>query len=428
VPLYLLTLTTVWREKETENESIFAQLNRELDEHGLSEEEKKEILRELLKKYALLILESANIAVKRSVHAKGAFSPQINVEDIRLAAEIVGVTNVKPEIIKKARDEAAQWLLKEGPDGTWGWGSKFDPQDLEGSIVKTWSTAMAIKSLLRAKISPEPHQIKKGVVWLLENRISEPHSCWARLPPIYKDRQYGDCLKPNTYETSCVLLALLEAKAKEVSSCDKSIIEDGIENLKSYQMEEGYWTVYLTDESQHYDKANIGATSLALTAISRARKNGIRVDGLEKAIEKTAEWLRNQQNPHSGEWSEIGQEPSNTAKTCDAIRALIEIGDQKNKKAINRGIHWLLRNQGVEEDGRGWGWRKTSENETIIASNVENTAFAITVLLRADKKPNSASIQTGLRWLFAHKKGDNWGEYTPRVIIALSEYLTRLGN
>jgi hypothetical protein len=393
------------------------QLNRELDETGLTEAEKKEILRKLTEKYALLLLESAESAVQRGGN-------RIELEDLRKAAEIVGITCINLERIKEIRDEAAAWLINESSDGIWGWWSSLDPPDLNGPIKKIWSTAISLRSLLRAGVEAETSHILNGIMWLLDNRIPGLDPCWARLPNIYRDKSYGDCLLPNAYETSCVLLALIEAM--NVSCCDKQVIQAGVENLLRHQ-HEGYWSIFLTPQSPNYGRPDLGATSLALTTIARAKTNGFETSGIEGAISDAANWLTKQQRDREtcGAWGEPEDRLGSTAKTSDAIRALIESGVPQAKRAIDAGVSWLLRNQGVFEDGRGWGWRRQQDGQ-LIASDVANTAFAVAALLRAGKQTNCASIQTAFRWLINHRRGNNWGADTPRVILAFSEYVNSI--
>jgi hypothetical protein len=399
-----------------ENESILVQLTQELDKYTLSEKEKKEILEKVLQKYANLLMQSAINAVHRN---KGSM-PVIDLEDVKRAAELVGLTSISLEEVTRSVKEAVNWLLQKGPNGTWGWWSMLDPPDLKDSIVKIWSTAIAIRSLLRAGLSPMNPQIVKGVGWLMENRVPDQKPCWALLPRIYDNRRYSNYLLPNTYETSCVLLTLQEAR--KVSSCDKRIVRDGIENLVNHQRKRGFWPIFLYKEQDGRDDSDIGATSLALTAVSRARKNEVVVPGHAEAINKAAEWLRSKQRT-CGSWGDVEHTLGCTTKTCDAIRALVESETPESQKTIKLGADWLLTNQSVVEDGRGWGWRKTDEDNRLIASTVENTAFAIIALLKAGQSASSVPIQLGLRWLLGRQHDGNWSEDTPRVIIALSEYL-----
>jgi hypothetical protein len=402
-----------------ESESIFLELKEELKKYDLPEGEKKEMLKRLMQKYARLLMQSTMSAVERN----GGTPAVIDLPDIKRAADLIGIATINPDTVKRAVADAGNWLLGQGPNGTWGWWSALDPPDLKGSIVKIWSTAISIKSLLRAKIGSDTVQIAKGVEWLQENRISDREPCWALLPRMYDYRRYGYYLSPNTYETSCVLLALQEAKVANISSCKKRIIEDGVANLVSYQRNLGSWPIFLTKEREGNDDSDIGATGLALMALSRARKNGL-IAGSEAdmAIAKAATFLIQRQR-ECGAWGDVVNTLGSTTKTCDAIRALVESGAQGCQPTIGLGVNWLLRNQGLEEDGRGWGWRKTDEDSRLIASTVENTAFAVIALLRAGQPTTSVSIQAGLRWLLDYGRNGNWFEDTPRVIIALSEYL-----
>lgn len=404
-----------------EEESFYVQLSAELEKlaGGLSESKKREILVVLLQKYAHLLLCSAESAIKRN----GGTPASIDLDDIKYAANLLGITKINQKTVEKSRDEAIQWLLKRGSNGTWGWWSHLDSPDLRNCIVKIWSTAISLKALLRAGVAKDNPQIVKGVGWLIENRVPDNHACWSLLPRIYNDKRYAHWRHPNTYETSCVLMALQEAE--NVVSCDKRIIREGIKNLIDHQRKDGYWPIFLASESRAYDDSDVGATSLASTAISRAIETGFASRDARGKVVKSVEWLLSKQREKCGAWGDDPKVPGSTAKTCDAMRAIVESGidNQQSRKSIKNGIKWLLENQGDREDGRGWGWRKTDEDKKLIASTIENTAFAVNTLLRSGQSHSTVPIQTGLMWLLDHQIEGHWSEHTPRAILALSQYL-----
>ena len=127
-----------------------------------------------------------------------------------------------------------------------------------------------------------------------------------------------------------------------------------------------------------------------------------------------------------GSWGGHGDSLGTTTKTCGAIKALVETNPEKYKDHIENGVQWLLNTQDVVENGHGGRWRKTI-NDTVIASSIENTALAVTALLRYGKSYTSVPIQMGIHWLLQHKAlSGGWREDTIRVVNALSEYLKKL--
>ena len=397
--------------------NILELLNRELEECDLSEEKKKDIRDKVSQKYFELLNQSAANADRRN----GGSESSISLQDVKDAIKFVQLTTIPPEKVKFAIDQAADWLLQRGQNGTWGWYSAMDPSELKESIIKIWSTAITIRALLRAGISSGHPQVEKGVKWLIDNKLTGQKASWGILPKIYYSEKYMHYFLANTYETSCVLLTLLENE--DIQSLYKDVIHDGIDTLLLHQRKSGGWSIFLSEEQESYDDSDTGATSLALTTISRALKyKSVDYGKVHSSIDDAAAWLRSKQR-ESGAWGDFVHTQGCTTKTCDAIRALAESGPIGSYKSINLGVIWLLENQGATEEGRGWSWSKTDEDKKSAVSTVENTAFAIIALLKAHQRVDSAAVQMGIRWLLSRQKDNNWSGDTQRVIFALSAYL-----
>jgi hypothetical protein len=332
--------------------------------------------------------------------------------------------------VKNSLNEGIDYLIRTSQNGVWGWWCELDPQQYKNNIKKIWSTGATIKALIRAGMNPNNQLIKNGVAWLLDNKVIATATsgtrgpAWARMPIIYKKEIDQHFFIPNTHETSCVLLALLENE--DLIGSKNTIIIDSVRNLVRFN-HRGYWPTYLTKpserphDSRHKD---LEASCLALTLLGRARDKGFDIDNLDRKIEQTCQWVKNRQNK-CGSWGELDDSLGTTTKTCGAIKALVENDPEQYKDKINKGVQWLLKNQDITENGHVGGW-KTTKNDTSIASNIENTALAVTALLRYGKSHTSVPVQMGIQWLLKHKElGDGWREDTLRVTNALSEYLKK---
>jgi len=400
-----------------ETESVVNTLRAELEKHELSTDEKKRIMRKLMEDYSAILAKSYEKALQRC----GDISMlQVYPEDVAVAAADLRFEMIGSARVREAIDDSSEYLREIGQDGKWGWWSWIDPPDLKSAITKIWSTALTIRSLIRAGVSSTHPQIAKGISWLLDNKIQNQPASWARLPAMYVEEHNSDCSVPNTYETCCVLLTLLEIS--EVQTSVRQIVFDAIKNLVAKQHEKGYWSALLTEEMHLSGQPDNGATSMALKTITRAKNHGFETADGNRAGGKATEWLKSQQRI-CGAWGDTHDEVGNTSKTSDVIRALAESDELKNRENIDKGAEWLIRNQGIEEDGKGWGWRRTDQAGRLVASNIENTAAALIALLRAGYSPDAAPIQGAAVWLLHHMNNDNWSADTPRVILALCEYL-----
>jgi hypothetical protein len=409
-----------------EQGSILARVEKEFEERKLSENERKELLKKLWEKYASLLLES----VEQSRLRRPDGPTRIEPADVKLAAEIVGAVIIDERIVEESIKKAKEWLIKQSRDGIWGWWSSFDPPTLRDSIMKIWSTAISIKALLRTRMPANAPQVACGIAWLIENRALGLDPCWSALPNMYRGKGYDYYLTPNTYETSCVLTTLMEVP--EPSSSLRNIIQMGLENLIHFQRKGGYWPIFLTKEEEGRDDADVGATSLASIAVSRAKTKAFDCEKMNESIISSVEWLVANRRRGCGSWGDLNypQKHGNTAKTCDALRALAEskirrARDESVTDIIDDARKWLLNNQGVVEDGRGWGWRRTDEDQKLVASTVDNTAFALIGLLKAGQSARSVAIQQGISWLlYRQSENGDWKADTPRVMLSLAEYLS----
>ena len=340
-------------------------------------------------------------------------------------------TRIITDTVTNSLNEGIDYLIHTSQNGVWGWWCALDPPKYKNDIKKIWSTAATIKALIRARMDPNNPLIQNGVAWLLDNTVIATAAsgtrgpAWARMPMTYKDEIDPHFFVPNTHETSCVLLALLENE--DLVSPENTIILDAVRNLVRFN-HRGYWPTYLTKpaerphDSRHKD---LEATCLALTVLGRVREKGFDIDNVDRKMEQTCQWVKNRQNK-CGSWGEHGDSLGTTIKTCGAIKALVETNPEKYKDHIENGVQWLLNTQDVMENGHGGRWRKTI-NDTVIASSIENTALAVTALLRYGKSYTSVPIQMGIHWLLQHKAlSGGWREDTIRVVNALSEYLKKL--
>jgi hypothetical protein len=340
-------------------------------------------------------------------------------------------TRIITDKVQNSLNEGIDYLIRTSQNGVWGWWCALDPHQYKNNIKKIWSTAATIKALIRAGMDPNHPLIKNGVAWLLDNKVIATAAsgtrgpAWARMPMIYKEEIDQHFFIPNTHETSCVLLALLENE--DIISPENTIIIDAVRTLVRFN-HRGYWPTYLTKpaerphDSRHKD---LEATCLALTLLGRVHEKGFDIDNVDRKIDQTCKWVKNRQNK-CGSWGELEDSSGTTTTTCGAIKALVENDPEQYQNHIQNGVQWLLNNQDLIENGHDGRWR-TTKNDTVIASTIENTALAITALLRYGQSYTSVPVQMGIQWLLQHKElGDGWREDTLRVVNALSEYLKQL--
>ena len=196
------------------------------------------------------------------------------------------------------------------------------------------------------------------------------------------------------YITALSVLALIELHKKGGADSEiQLLIEKGIEWLCATQNPDGGCREAL----------NLNVWDTALSIIALTEVDAKYTDNSE-TVNKAAQWLVDHQNDDGG-WAFSGMRESSLPSDADdtalatlaIIRAKLTSADAKS--AIQRGIEWLKRNQGV--DG-SWSTYQPGQGDVGCVSI---TAHAIEALL-ADGD-NEVSVNRGIRWLRAtiHRDG-----------------------
>ncbi len=318
------------------------------------------------------------------------------------------IKEIPKEDINESIEKGKQYLINEkNLEGLWGWPAWFEPEELkhEKSLSKIWTTAINLRALVRNGYPKDAPDINYGIQWLLNNKT--PSEGWATLPQHYVQKYPDLCLRPNPYETSCALLTLLEVREKVPN---ESIL-DVVRLIESYQRDAGDWPIRFTPEEKQCGYTDVGATAITLGALVRTKM------GNPDVINRGIAWLKENQNSDGG-WGQKANTASETTKTCDALRALLEAGVNSKERCIRESATWLDNHQVARvggENREGWVCTKLELNGQLEYGIMQNTAFAITALLRAGFTQRLPSIQAALRWIISvgNQSSNAWREKPP---------------
>lgn len=319
---------------------------------------------------------------------------------------------------RNAMERGIEWLKREHKTSTGGWG--WFPEGIAGylseglkrtlredlSFTRAWDTSMAIRALSKtAKGKLDSSIISAGIGWLTKAINSD--GGWGPFPQAYKT-QCPDCpCSSNTHDTSCTIIALLDAGKKPQSQAILKAISLLMNSGRHWESLRGpVWCDHPGQDPSSDNPPTPNATSCALLALLKANKPQ-RFDAL---LLKQPHGF---QNP-SGGWGVLGRR-SGTVESSYALMALAESNACEND-VIQRGVKWLKRTQ--KEDG-GWGRaRPHSESE------VEPCALAIIALLKFLSSKDK-TLQNGVRWLVSKQDNDNWNADTSLSVIALHDFVSK---
>ena len=328
------------------------------------------------------------------------------VPDLIVTAEIFRLS----EEAQKAIEKGIEWL-KQSRKATGGWGwvpekifkekhylskLKDDPY-----LTRAWDTAMAIRALLTVEEKPDQEMILEAINWLKQNRNND--GSWGLLPPTYPKQFITNReTRSNTPDTSCVIIALLDAR--KYLDIIPELISKGVNLLMDSETELSWlspvWCEYLGEKRSEDNPPTRKATSMALVALLKADKRPSFGDFVNKRP-----------------WDSWDLVPSRieVEETSYMVIALSEGNEGADARYKSIGWFKLVQNA----DG-GWGLTKDDKE-----SEIESTALAITALLRAGESSKDITVRNGVKWLLSKQVNDNWGSDTPLVILTLHDFIAK---
>jgi len=302
---------------------------------------------------------------------------------------------------------------------------------------KVWDTAFTLQGMthLTPELAP-PSVIQNGCRYLLENQVIDelpnPRR-YHRLPRKggwpFSERQNGWSIADCTAES---LLALVDAEPFIPKPAPRSVIEEGVHFILSYQNRDGGWgscdrvvgplwieifnaSHVFADIMVDHSYAECTGSVLSALALIRRQFPDIQRTGIDQAIRNGVRYLTDTQKP-DGSWEAVWGICFNYG-TSFALPGLRSAGLPIDDPRIVRGRKFLLEQQLA--DG-GWGEHPDSciERRPIPNSKglVEATALAVIALLSSGPK-DDPSVTKGMEFLLKQQRSD--GDFPPQPIPGL---------
>jgi squalene-hopene/tetraprenyl-beta-curcumene cyclase len=295
-------------------------------------------------------------------------------------------------------------------------------------LSPVWDTALALHALLEAGEPGDGSAVESALAWLAERQITGVAGDWSAQRPELRSGgwafQYRNDYYPDVDDTAVVAMAFDRA----VKGGYPAVLDPAVEWVVGMQSENGGWGAFDAENTHyllnHIPFADHGALLDPPTTDVSARCVGMLVQlGDERgraAVERGLAFLRREQES-DGSW--FGRWGTNYIYgTWSALAALSAAGVAAAAPEVRRAVDFLLKRQ--NPDG-GWGedcasyWHERRHEATD--STPSQTAWALLGLMAAGAVER-VEVRRGIEYLLHHARGgDRWDEdlYTavgfPRV-------------
>jgi squalene-hopene/tetraprenyl-beta-curcumene cyclase len=267
-----------------------------------------------------------------------------------------------------------------------------------------WDTALACYALAQAE---ETHPgLRKAADWLLTKEIRRKGD-WSVKRPNTEPSGWDD--------TAMVMLALSQAGAADAGA-QKSAHRRGLEWLVAMQSSDGGWAAFdadnnwaflshvpFADHNAMLDPACADITGRVLEALAA---HGL--DRNHRAVNRGVDWLVRHQEADGSWYGRWGV--AYIYGTCFALRGLAASGESDREAHVLRAGEWL---RSIQNADGGWGESCASYDRGIFTpapSTPSQTAWAILGLL-AGGDGSSLSVRHGIEYLLETQKPDgSWDE------------------
>ena len=222
-----------------------------------------------------------------------------------------------------------------------------------------WDTALATHALMEAGGTDNEAAAERASGWLVSEQITDVKGDWGHSRPELAPGgwafEYRNDYYPDTDDTAVVVMAIDRARPTGVDRA----VERGAEWIVGMQSSNGGWGSFDIDNDKHY-----------LDSIPFA-DHGALLD------------------------------PPTTDVTARCVGMLAQLGYSRDDPSLARGIEFLIREQ--EEDGSWYGRWGTNY--------VYGTWSVLTALNAVGEAPASSCIRRAVQWLERRQREDGgWGE------------------
>jgi squalene-hopene/tetraprenyl-beta-curcumene cyclase len=324
-----------------------------------------------------------------------------------LALNCLGYSNDHPAV-QKGLDALANFCIESE-----------DNIVLQSCISPIWDTALALKGLIDAEVSPDHPALVKATQWLLDREVRKPGDWKVKSPDLEPGGWAFEFLNdwyPDVDDSGIVMMAIKEVKIKD-SKLKDDAIERGIRWCLGMQSKNGGWGAFDKDNTKHILNKIPFADLEALIDPPTADLTGRMLElmgtfGYPKdfpAAERALEFVKKSQEPEGPWWGRWGV--NYIYGSWSVLCGLQAIGEDPTQPYIQKAVAWLRSKQ--NPDG-GWGESCESYHDPALAgvgeSTPSQTAWALLALMAAGEQ-KSATIARGIEYLVQTQQQDGtWNE------------------
>lgn len=277
---------------------------------------------------------------------------------------------------------------------------------LQSCISPVWDTALALRALVAAGLTPDHPALVTATSWLLDQQIFKPGD-WCiknpHLPPGGWAFEFVNNWYPDLDDTSMVVVALKEALADPEKH--QWALQRGLDWCLGMQSKNGGFASFDRDNTKEWLNAIPFGDLKALVDPPTEDITGRVLEmlgacgyGLDHpAVSRALGFLHRTQHPEGPWWGRWGV--NYIYGTWSVLLALERIGEDLRQPYIRRAVAWLKTHQ--NPDG-GWGETCASYRRPELRgqgpSTASQTAWALMALIAAGEAL-APEVETGVEYL-----------------------------
>ena len=289
--------------------------------------------------------------------------------------------------------------LRDG-DRTW----------LQSCISPVWDTALAVRALAAAGVSPEHPGMAKATSWLLSMQIFKPGDWCIKCPDLPAGGwafEFVNNWYPDVDDSSMVLVALKEGLKDPEEH--RFQIRRGIDWCLGMQSKNGGFASFDKDNTKEWLnaipfgdlKALVDPPTEDITARVLEMMGAFDYQLEDPIAQRALAFIRRTQQADGSWWGRWGV--SAIYGTWSVLAALQAIGEDLRQPYVRRAVTWLKEHQNV--DG-GWGeccsCYLDKEMEGCGPSTASQTGWALLGLMAAGEAA-SPEVEAGVEYLLKNQ-------------------------